>query len=175
MFPNKNIFLSFRKHFHFANVFSIKTISFWKNIFFVSETLLFRKYFVKQIEKNRISFVVVAHAWLRATLRWGRVFPLEKLRASVSTFADSPMSMAPVARDSIARTCRLVWVFLFFLQFWWQQLATGRGLNCASCRGSWTLLPKERCVVNRTPNLPIEMRPLCHWAIAALESFLVIN
>jgi len=95
----KTIVLSFRKHFRFANVFSTKKFSLKKKIILVSKTLSFRKCFLnekifvlknitfisealtfvsetfrKKIEKNRISFEVVAHA----------CHP--PLRASVSTW-----------------------------------------------------------------------------------------
>jgi len=66
-------------------------------------SLLFRKHFLQQIEKNRISFVVVAHAWHTP------------LRASVSTWEGFDLQIlvcrcvASVARDRIERTCRLVW------------------------------------------------------------------
>ena len=100
---NKTILLSFRKHFRFANVFRVRPFSLKKKIILVLKTLSFRKCFLnflnenifvlkknyfrfgntftfvsetfrKNIEKNRISFVVVAHA----------CHP--PLRASVSTW-----------------------------------------------------------------------------------------
>ena len=62
----------------------------------------------------------------------------------------------------------------FNSNFWWRQLAAGRSLKFAPCRGDfgWTLLPKE-CYGSSlggrgsTPNLPIERRTLYHWASAA--------
>jgi len=67
------------------------------------------------------------------------------------------------------------WFYLsFFLQFWWQRLAAGRSLNCASFWGSWGERSCPRSgtaihsvTVDRPPNLPIERRTLYHWAIAA--------
>jgi len=64
--------------------------------------------------------------------------------------------------------------YLNFLKFWWQQLAAGRSLNCASCRGGWgersslrSATTNHSIVVDRTPNLRIERRTLYHSAIAA--------
>ena len=77
-FSNKKvILLSIRKHFHFGNVFRIKIFSIKKKIIFVSETLsrLFSKHLAKKLKK----IVTVLWLWpMRATIRWGLVFPLEK-------------------------------------------------------------------------------------------------
>jgi len=73
----KVILLSIRKHFHFGNVFRIKIFSIKKKIIFVSETLsrLFSKHLAKKLKK----IVTVLWLWpMRATIRWGLVFPLEK-------------------------------------------------------------------------------------------------
>jgi len=56
--------------------------------------------------------------------------------------------------------CYYFWGQHFFLQFWWQQLAAGRSLNCASCWGSWgerscpgSATAIHSVVVDRTPKL----------------------
>jgi len=61
----------------------------------------------------------------------------------------------------------------FLINFWWRQLAAGRSLNSASCRGGWgdRSCPRSATVihsvaVDRTPNLPIGRRTLNHCAIA---------
>jgi len=66
-----------------------------------------------------------------------------------------------------------------FFNFWWQQLAAGRSLNCASCRGGWgerscpsSATAIHSVAVDRTTNLPIERLTLDHWAIVAPSSFL---
>ena len=58
--------------------------------------------------------------------------------------------------------------FYFRSYFWWRQLAAGRSLNCASCRGDWgeRSFPRSTTAihsvaVDRTPNLPIERLTLC--------------
>jgi len=58
-------------------------------------------------------------------------------------------------------------VLSFFVNFWRQQLATGRSLICASWRGGWGECSCPRSAtaihsvaVDRTPNLPIERRTL---------------
>jgi len=74
--------LSFRKYFLSKNIFVLKKIYFR----FGNTSLLFRKHFVKQIEK----IASVLWSWpMGATLRWGPMFPLEKV-----WFADSPMSIS---------------------------------------------------------------------------------
>jgi len=101
-FLNKNNFtfvsktVSFRKYFLNKNIFVLKKIYFR----FGNTRLLFRKRFVKQMEKNRISFVVVAHG----------CHP--PLRANVSTCESLICRFSNVdvwlACDRIARTCRIV-------------------------------------------------------------------
>ena len=51
----------------------------------------------------------------------------------------------------------------------------GPSLNCSSCRGRWrerscprSATSVHSVVADRTPNLPIETRTLCHWAIACI-------
>ena len=52
-------------------------------------------------------------------------------------FVGSPGPLAPPKSCAVLTICVFHFFCLFLIWFWWQQLAAGRSLKFASCRGGW--------------------------------------
>jgi len=122
-----------------------------------------------------------------ANQQWSIIFFIFIL-SLVKYFMKNVFAIASVLSENIQHTinevshCKYI-QFFFFLQtsmglffffwiFWWRQLAAGRSLKCASCRGGWGERSCPRSVTaihsvaaDRPPNLPIgrrTLKPLCY-------------
>jgi len=105
-FQKQKILFSFRKQ-SFRKCFLNKNVFVFKKNIFVSETLplLFRKHFVNQIENKSHQFS--GRGPCVPPCVDGQCFHLRRLDLQILLYR----CLAPVARDHIARTCRLIWVF----------------------------------------------------------------
>ena len=102
----KIILLSFRKHFHLANVFWIKTFSIKKKFF--SSRKHFHFCFRNTWQKNwKKSYRFCSCGPCVPPSVEGQCFHLRRFDLQILLCR----CLAPVARDRIGRTCRLVWVF----------------------------------------------------------------